>query len=220
MSFSTVTSGGTSSAATHSSLAYLVLCETVCRWKSSLCLFSPTWWFRLVGVPEACQVQSPWWCQIFPHQDRLSSAKHRNHICLFSHSACRITQIRCKTPWNVFYCLLWFVKQIVDVCVLHDELHPKACNCNIWLHFAFLALPFSINLFVSLVILTLSLLMQPEESQVNISSLTFWLSNCVFPVSLFSQLYPVLFQLHFTPPPLPFLSVFKDRNNTSPGWLQ
>lgn len=142
MSFCTVTSGGTSSAATHSSLAYLVLCETVCRWKSSLCLFSPTWWFRLVGVPEACQVQSPWWCQIFPHQDRLSSAKRRNHICLFSHSVCRITQIRCKTPWNVFYCRLWFVKQIVDVCVLHDELHPKACNCNIWLHFAFLALPF------------------------------------------------------------------------------
>lgn len=33
-------------------------------------------------------------------------------------------------------------------------------------------------------ILTLSLLMQPEESQVNISTLTFWPSSCVFPVSL------------------------------------
>lgn len=40
--------------------------------------------------------------------------------------------------------------------------------------------------------------MQPEESQVNISTLTFWLLVCVVPRQPFYLLYPVCSQLHFT----------------------
>lgn len=59
--------------------------ETVYRWRSRLCLFSPTWWFRLVRVPEDCQVQSPWWCQIVPQESTLSSAKsHRTTVMFFN----------------------------------------------------------------------------------------------------------------------------------------
>lgn len=59
--------------------------ETVYRWRSRLCLLSPTWWFRLVRVPEDCQVQSPWWCQIVLQESTLSSAKlHRPTFTFFN----------------------------------------------------------------------------------------------------------------------------------------
>lgn len=59
--------------------------ETVYRWRSSLCLFRPTWWFRFVRAPEDCQVQSPWWCQIVLQESTLSSAKsHRPTFTFFN----------------------------------------------------------------------------------------------------------------------------------------
>lgn len=76
--------------------------ETVCRWKSKLCLFSPTWWFTLVRVPEDCQVQSPWWSQIGPHQPCLSSAKsHKTMMMFISRS-----DLKDNSKVNLFCCLV------------------------------------------------------------------------------------------------------------------
>lgn len=100
--------------------------ETVCRWRSRLSLFSPTWWFRLVGVPQACQVQSPWWCQIVSRQSSLSSSNlYRNHSYdfLFSFFFFSLTSV-CSLLKIADELECWIVQQLQ---CLHDKIHPHKC---------------------------------------------------------------------------------------------
>lgn len=120
--------------------------ETVYRWRSRLCLLSPTWWFRLVRVPEGCQVQSPWWCQIVPHQCSLSSAKSHWTTVMFS-----LMNQNYRRHGSKHLELCFVVCYDVNLW-LHDDLilNLRLCLCKVNFILNFYTLPFlSICLCVS-----------------------------------------------------------------------
>lgn len=123
--------------------------ETVCRWKSRLCLFSPTWWFRLVWVPEGCQVQSPQQRQILPQQPCLSSAKSTPPRLFFLSLLAKIIAELVLIHTEMFFIVyfsFWIRWNVYD-CMLNFNLKCATVISD----FTFtLSFSFSINLFLCL----------------------------------------------------------------------
>ena len=124
--------------------------EAACRWESSLCLFSPTWWFRLVRVPKDCQVQSPWWCQIFPRRPDcpLPSPTEPGLSFALNSLAKSRQQTRISNTVEVHSVVRCGFVMPIQCLWLHAP-HRKVCNCNICL---LLSISFYQPVCVSLVI--------------------------------------------------------------------